>query len=410
VNESIFSGRTLAWLMGIGIASFVGMMLLFTVGEDLFPTRSVQPSTYSKSAIGHQAWVRLLQNTGRTVLISRSDSVAKANDGGVLVLAEPFAEGDERQPLDELMRADRLLIVLPKYTANASILNRNWAETVNRISTTYIADVLRQVTKTGLVLQLDKAPPWQPNDFGPIPALPRPQLMVASGLKPLIASKSGILLGEAEIDGSTVWVLADPDLISNHGLTHGANAQLALTIVDRLRDGGPVIFDETIHGYYLDPNLLKAMFEFPLVFVTTAAIAAIAVLLWASTGRFGAPTREEPPLRMGKSTLVAAGADMLSFGQHEVPLAQRYRKVVLDDVGRRIHAPLLADERTLGAWLDRVGQARGTRQKFTRLWQDFEILPGSGNYQTRLLLGAAQELYRWKEEILNGSGPDSRHR
>jgi len=107
---------------------------------------------------------------------------------------------------------------------------------------------------------------------------------------------------------------------------------------------------------------------------------------------------------------VAAGADMLSFGQHEVPLAQRYRKVVLDDVGRRIHAPLLADERTLGAWLDRVGQARGTRQKFTRLWQDFEILPGSGNYQTRLLLGAAQELYRWKEEILNGSGPDSRHR
>jgi hypothetical protein len=83
---------------------------------------------------------------------------------------------------------------------------------------------------------------------------------------------------------------------------------------------------------------------------------------------------------------------------------------VLEDVGRRIHAPLQADERTLSAWLDRVGQSRGVSQKFSRVWRDFEILPGGGAYQSRLLLMAAQELYRWKEEILNGPGPDSRHR
>ena len=410
MSESVFSGRTLAWLMGVGVASFAGMMLLFAFGDDLLPTRSVQPSTYSKSAIGHQAWVRLLQNTGRPVLISRNDSLAKSYDGGVLVLAEPYAGSDERQPIDELLEADRLLVVLPKYTANASLLNSSWAETVNRIGAGFITELLRDVTKTGMVLQLDKAPPWIANDFGPAPDLPRPQVILASGLKPLITSKTGILLGELTIDGRRIWVLSDPDLISNHGLARGANAQLALAIVDGLREDGPVIFDETIHGYYLDPNLLKAMFQFPLVFVTTAAFAAILVLLWASTGRFGAPARTEPPLRMGKSTLVAAGADMLSFGRHEAPIAERYRKVVLDEVGRRIHAPLQADERVLGAWLDRVGQSRGTRQKFTRLWRDFEILPGSGNYQSRLLLAAAQELYRWKEEILNGSGPDSRHR
>ena len=65
MNDSIFSGRTLAWLLGIGIACFAGMMLLFTFGSELFPTSSIQPSTYSKSAIGHQAWVRLLQNIGQ---------------------------------------------------------------------------------------------------------------------------------------------------------------------------------------------------------------------------------------------------------------------------------------------------------------------------------------------------------
>jgi hypothetical protein len=410
VTDSIFSGRTLAWLMGIGIACFAGMMLLLTVGEDLLPTRSVEATTYSKSAIGHQGWVRLLQNMGVSVLISRNDSLAKSWDGGVLVLAEPGVDGDERQPIDELLQADRLLVVLPKYTARGSFVNTAWAEAVNRIGVGYIGEVLREITKTGTVLQLDKAPPWLPNDFGPAPDLPRPQVVLATGLKPLITSKTGVLLGELQVDGRRIWVLTDPDLISNHGILRGANAQLAMAITDRLREGGPVIFDETIHGYYLDPNLLKAMFQFPLVFVTTAAVATIAVLLWAATGRFGAPARVEPPLRMGKATLVAAGADMLSSGRHESPIADRYRKVVLDEVGRRIHAPLQADERTLGTWLDRVGQARGVRRKFTELWQGFDVPPGSGAQQSRLLLQAAQDFYRWKEEILNGSGPDSQHR
>ena len=58
------------------------MMLLFTFGSELFPTSSIQPSTYSKSAIGHQAWVRLLQNMGKPVLISRNDFVKKSHGGG----------------------------------------------------------------------------------------------------------------------------------------------------------------------------------------------------------------------------------------------------------------------------------------------------------------------------------------
>jgi hypothetical protein len=410
MNESIFAGRTLVWLMGIGIACFAGMLLLFTLGSELFPTTSIQPSTYSKSAIGHQAWVRLLQNLGKPVLISRNDSVAKAADGGLLILAEPGAAGDERQPIEELLQAPRVLVVLPKYEAVPSPISTSWADKVHRIGSAYISDVMRQVTGTGTVLQLDSAPPWLPSGLGPAPDLPRPQVMLGSGLMPVITSKTGILLGLAEIGGSKIWVLSDPDLISNHGLLRGANAQLAVAIIDAIGGGGPVIFDETAHGYYLDPNLLKALFQYPLVFVTTAAIAAIIILLWASTGRFGAPARVEPPLRMGKATLVAAGADMLSFGRHEAPIAARYRKAVLEDVGKRIHAPLQADARTLEAWLDRVGQSRGVSEKFSRVWRGFEILPGGGAYRSRLLLSAAQQLYRWKEEMLNGPGPDSRHR
>ena len=221
-------------------------------------------------------------------------------------------------------------------------------------------------------------------------------------------SLDGALLGEVVVRTATcprervaedvveILGVAPGDAVLELGCGSG---RMLSVVAGRLREGGPVIFDETIHGYYLDPNLLKAMFQFPLVFVTTAAVATIAVLLWAATGRFGAPARVEPPLRMGKATLVAAGADMLSSGRHESPIADRYRKVVLDEVGRRIHAPLQAHERTLGTWLDRVGQARGVRRKFTELWQGFDVPPGSGSQQSRLLLQRKAEEAAERKEL-----------
>jgi hypothetical protein len=410
MSDNVFSARAVAWLIGIGVACFIGMIVLINLGEELFPTQTVQPTTYSKSAVGHQAWVRLMQTMGRTVLVSRNDSLGKAWDG-VLILAEPNPFEDERAPIDDLLAADRVLLVLPKWYAGRSLVGPDWAGHADTLEPFVVNKALRLVTETGTVLQLETPPRWLPSDFGPAPELHRPQVILGSDLRPLIASKTGILLGEVATNDRTIWVLSDPDLISNHGIYRGANAQLAMAIVDRLRDGfGPIVIDETIHGYYLDPNLLKAMFQFPLIVVTVAGMAAILVLLWAATGRFGAPKRAEPALRMGKSTLVAAAADMLGFGGHDVAIADRYRRAVVEDVGRRIHAPLHGDEAALADWFDRVGRARGARRPFSQIWREFDVPLGGGNYQARLLLSAAQDLYRWKGEILNGTGADSRHR
>src|SRR5262249_7333199 len=45
--------------------------------------------------------------------------------------------------------------------------------------------------------------------------------------------------------GETYWLLADPDLLDNHGLTQGANARLAAEVLPQLADGRPVIVDLT---------------------------------------------------------------------------------------------------------------------------------------------------------------------
>ena len=51
----------------------------------------MQPSSYSRSVIGHKALVETLRRLGIPVLASRFESASKAGDGGLLVVAVGMA-------------------------------------------------------------------------------------------------------------------------------------------------------------------------------------------------------------------------------------------------------------------------------------------------------------------------------
>src|SRR5204862_4422115 len=93
------------------------------------------------------------------------------------------------------------------------------------------------------------------------------QLVRGGGLQPIVSSERGILLGELRSNNRRIWVLADPDVISNHGLARSGNAALAVAMIKRLRSTtGSVVFDETIHGYTtLGQSPFMLMFRFPFV-------------------------------------------------------------------------------------------------------------------------------------------------
>jgi len=71
-------------------------------------------------------------------------------------------------------------------------------------------------------------------------------------------------------------VLADPDVIANHGLARDGNAALAVAVIGRLRAGnGGVVFDETVHGYVAKPaNPFMLLFRFPFVVATAQGLLA----------------------------------------------------------------------------------------------------------------------------------------
>src|SRR6202008_4287512 len=97
---------------------------------------------------------------------------------------------------------------------------------------------------------------WKGSRFDGKASLAQPQLMTADGLKPIIDSNLGVLLGEAVDSYGRLWVLSDPDLISNQGLKRGGNAVIAVGMVQELLPaGGSGIVDEVIHGFRHDPSV-----------------------------------------------------------------------------------------------------------------------------------------------------------
>ena len=131
---------------------------------------------------------------------------------------------------------------------------------------------------------------WTTNTLGPAPSLAAPaQLVRGRGLRPIVASDKACWSAEISERDRSIWVLSDPDVISNHGLAREGNAALAVALIKRLLGpNGSVVFDET------HPRLRRAPVEpvpadvpLPVRRRHRQALIAILLLLWATMGRFG---------------------------------------------------------------------------------------------------------------------------
>jgi len=91
MSETLLSRRSMIILMVIGgvslLAGFAGVIFW----GNLPTVSSSYSDSYSVSALGHRAFVDLLEEAGYRVLRSRSRSDQKAGEDAVLVLIEPRA-------------------------------------------------------------------------------------------------------------------------------------------------------------------------------------------------------------------------------------------------------------------------------------------------------------------------------
>jgi hypothetical protein len=408
MSEPIFSRRLLIGWIGAAVATFA--VSLYFMGSQGQPggVDVVGPSTFSRSAIGHAGIADTLQRLGVPVVKSRYNSADKLGPYGVLVIAEPRPAALPEPALHALLDVKRSLLVLPKWSGAPSQTTPGWVREVTELPLSEAEWALRLLVPQGSVVRETQAPAWTTNLLGRTPQVAAPvQLMRSERLRPIVAGSAGILIGELNRNRG-IWILADPDVIANHGIGQGDKAAVAVALINRLRGrDGPVVFDETVHGYLAQPsNPLSLLVQFPFVVATAQVALALALLLWATMIRFGAPQSAPPPLSAGRAGLLQNVAKLITFAGHQQVMIRRYVQETIRDAARQLHAPPGLSGGALAAWLTRVGEARGVSVDCATVLGEVEALGDARRADLTPLVRVARDIHRWKREIIDGR---SRH-
>lgn len=403
-----FSRRTLAIIIVVAAVSLGTAVVLTVMGDDLNEgSASAGADSYSVSAIGHRGLVDILEKLDIPVLKSRGDSSAKAKNGLLLVLEPTVSDEASKTRLRDLVNAaPRVLVVLPKWYGSASV-GAEWIDEANLLPASEIDDVLAALDLgyTPGISRLGKGSGFRGDDISKSPTIRHdPQLVdVGESYEPLVRDELGYaLLFRTSIETGddtegNIYVLSDPDVMNNHGLRKAENALFTINVIEKLRNGGPVIIDEVIHGYAQQPSLLRTLFRFPLVLATMQVLICALLAIWAAMVRFGPKRAAPPPIAPGKDFLIQNTAALLHYGGHHADALRRYLLQSIAAVRHALHAPALPAGQ-LTAWLERVRQTRGGTISLVELERDAHTAD-----TPQRTVEVADRVYRWRMEMINGS-------
>ena len=286
-HERILKRRTAALLILIGGAAFCAVLVLMVL-VDPADRLVTKPSSYSRSAVGHAALASLLRAAGYRVAVNRSRQGRGVAAEDLLLVLAPDLSINTVEDMQRLLEGKRrVLVALPKWCQRATGLSTGvppgWIESAAPLSEATVAKVAHGVVGQATIHRPGSGITWT-GPLGAAPEIERPQLVMDSALRPLVASSDGVLVGEVPGDdtGSKILVLTDPDPIANHGLHRGDNAVFALGLIEQLltSSDAAIHFDESLHGFAIVPSLPRLLLAPPFLAATLLALATVAIIVW----------------------------------------------------------------------------------------------------------------------------------
>jgi hypothetical protein len=411
-TEEVFSRRVLFRWSLAAIAAF-GAALYLAAHGDSEGSSSIGPIVESRSAFGFAGIADILEQLETPVVHTRYRSRDKLGSGGVLVIAEPRIDPRRLTMANKILSAKAILLILPKWIGEESESHAGWvgkAELSPGLAVQAVLDLVDPEAEFQRGPMLDH---WDHNIIGPTPVVAAPaQFIISKKLRPIVSQANRILVGELTKKDQRIFVLADPDVLSNHGLENAGNAAFAVALLGALRTGdGPVVFDEALNSAPADGlNFIHRVFEPPLLPGTIMAIVGAVLLLWATMPRFGAADPPAPALDSGKRGLIDNIASMVGFSGRRAAIAMRFAEATVLDVARQLHAPRGLAGDGLTAWLTRVGKARGVATDIRPAIERANALTAAGRADAAELLLLARTMSDWKQEIIHGPARHQKRR
>lgn len=406
-GDATFRLRTVALMLAIGIIGFAGMLVLGAYAPDLRSSRNGGAHALSNAATGFSGLVQLAEATGRNPRIHRDERSYDSED--LLVLTPEDGATNVSGPWTA--RADKpTLFIFPKWSTVRDEDHDGWVQRSGLVSIDEPQGVLAPGRKLRIARRRSGGKPLVTD-----PDLPaairfraaRP-LQVITGidlsdaprgpdgtapthvLHPLVTDGAGGIV-VAQIGDGPLYVLADPDLLSNIGMKDAGQAASALALLDWLNASGAegIDFDVTLNGFGRSPSPLRLAFEPPFLAMTLALVAALLLAGLHALGRFGPVRPRQRAIAFGKAALVDNSAAMVRKAGREARLGARYVAVVRDRAVRAFGVPARLRDEALDAYLDGLGGGG----RFTELAEAMAVAEDRHG-----LVDAARALHDWQRE------------
>ena len=394
----MFRPLTALLLVLAGVFSFSAYVVLSAYAPDLRGDEGGGTNALSRSAVGFAGIVRLLGAEGVPVEINR-DGPGKRDPAWSLLVLTP----DPMTPPTDLMAMAKAtggptLIVLPKWSTFPDQRNSGWVESSGLLDAQGVAGLLGKDFAAMVARRTDNAPTtlapaggWQSGALatGPIDQLQSLHGRVATTELTTPTCDSAVV----QVDGSSIVVLADPDLLNTQGMADAQTARSAVNLIAFLRNGsGPVVFDVSLNGYKHSPNLLKMAFEPPFLGATLCLAGAALLMALHAAYRFGAPERAQRALALGKRALAETSAGLIRMAQREPHMAAGYLDLNRSAVAKALGAGRLSAPE-FDAYADKLGERIGAAPLSGLAEQAPQVKDRDG------LVRFAQRLYQWRQEM-----------
>lgn len=391
--EGPFNARTMLLITATGVLAFIAMLVLGAYAPDLRSGRNGGAHALSNAAVGFSGIVGLAEATGRNPEIVRSLDQLKSED--LTVITPDHGWTDLGDILDR--RGPRAtLLVLPKWSSVPDREHPGWVRVSGLLPPADPGRTLAPATPFAIKREKTTGEPLNTVAAAAPPELsfvsPRVLQTVSSKeLRPVITNARGAtVLGQ--LGGRHLYILADPDLLNNHGMANERQARAALALLDFLNstDTASIQFDVTTNGLGRSRSPLKLALDAPFLAVTLTIFAAMLLAAWQATVRFGPIRRPERAIAFGKAALVDNSAALIRKAGREAHLGGRYVDVIRERAIALFRLPPSLDVQTVSARLEGLNPARSfaaTAEAATHAATRDE------------LLGAAKSLNRWIKEV-----------
>lgn len=412
MSKTPFSRSALIVLFSCALLLFALSVLLPAYDDSPRVVSTTMTNSYNASAVGHGALYDMLRRLDFPVSRRLGGQPVPRGNGSMLVLAEPDFKFMGESSGIELLSVPRLLLVLPKWGGVEDKTRPGWIAEAKPLSVESAAVDLRFADGSGTVVRTLWPSAWTVNELGVAPTgSDVVQLARSPKMRPIVGTETGMLVGELKGGDGRVWVLADPDVLSNHGIVKGDNAAFMVALFESIREAGPnrsgppVVFDESLHGFRLpEDTSLRLLFRFPFSLVVLLLCASGALLALAGARRFGAPLPVGPSCGYGTEELIVNGARMLDYAGYQDMTLRRHARMTLRAAGRALHAPAGLNDGELAAWIDRIGRARGVEQSCADILREIDETRPGGRRDLERLFTLVGNLYHCKREILHDAG------